>query len=218
MKLRNMVWVVGVLLLAGCVSVTPPRATVADGIIQNHSLGFFGFSFKIPDGFEIYNPAAKNPADCNELQRMAIRIYQLNEAYHPRDNELFYESFLLLSDQACFLLITIKHDNLPRLGDEPFSEQASLPWVLMPLYNPGETRTFKLGDSRFEAVYTRGHAYEQKGWYYAGQKRNSVQFNYEACKVTGGNRDSYVLMGFALPENAGALTAPTQQMIEGMKL
>ncbi|MEI7852024.1 MAG: hypothetical protein WCH86_09340, partial [Kiritimatiellales bacterium] len=67
------------------------------------------------------------------------------------------------------------------------------------------------------AVYSRGSAYEQKGWHYADPKRNSVLFNYEACKVTGSKRDSYILMGFALPEDAKALTAPMQQMMDSLK-
>jgi hypothetical protein len=203
-------------LLAGCVPVSR-HATVADGTIQNASIGFSGFRFEIPDGYELYSSEAGNPANSNELQRMAIRIYQLNEEYHPRDNELFYESFLLMSDKACFLLITLKYDNLPRFDDTPFRKQDSLPWQLMPLYNPAETRTLELGENRVEAVYTRGHAYEHKGWYYAGPKRNRMPFNYEACKVADSNRDGCILMGFALPEDSGAIGPQMLRMIEGLK-
>jgi hypothetical protein len=88
----------------------------------------------------------------------------------------------------------------------------------MPLYNVTEKRSVQLGETRQPAVYSRGSAYEQKGWNYADPKRNSVLFNYEACKVTGSKRDSYILMGFALPENAKTLTAPMQQMMDDMKL
>ena len=87
----------------------------------------------------------------------------------------------------------------------------------MPLYNVTAKRSFGLGDTRQPAVHGCGSAYEQKGWYYADPKRNSVSFNYEACKVTGSKRDSYILMGFALPENAKTLTSPMRQMMDGLK-
>jgi hypothetical protein len=220
MKLKIIVFVLGILLLlAGCASVSQQRAVVADGTIQNTSLGFFGFSFKIPGEFEVYSPTAKNPAEYNELQRMAIRIYDANKAYHPRGDELFYESFLLISDKSCFLLITVKSAAAEaQLYNSPFDNSPVSQWELMPLYNVTEKRSVQLGETRQPAVYSRGSAYEQKGWHYADPKRNSVLFNYEACKVTGSKRDSYILMGFALPENAKTLTAPMQQMMDDMKL
>lgn len=218
MKLKNIMFGTGILLLmTGCASVSQQRAVVADGIIQNTSLGFFGFSFKIPDGFEVYSPAAKNPAEYNELQRMAIRIYDTSKAYHPRGNEQFYESFLLMSDKSCFLLITLKSAAAAQLYNSPFDDAANSQWELMPLYNVTSRRSFELGGTRQPAIYSRGSAYEQKGWYYADPKRNSMLFNYEACKVAGSKRDSYILIGFALSENAKTLTAPMQQMIEDLK-
>ena len=219
MKLKNIVSVLGIiLLLSGCSSVSQQSATVADGTIQNASFGFSGFAFKIPDGFEVYSPAAKNPAEYNELQRMAIRIYDLNKTWHPRGNELFYESFLLMSDQTCFLLITLKSDDAARLYNSPFSDETVLQWELMPLYNITANRAFELGENRRAAVYTSGYAYEKKGWYYADQKRGSMPFSYEACKAAGIKRDSYILMGFALPEKAGVLTEPMKRMMDGLRL
>lgn len=217
MKRKNIVVLAGLLLLAGCASVSQKHALVADGTIENPALGFFGFSFQIPDGFEVYSPATKNLADCNELQKMAIRIYDANKAYHPRGDEVFYESFLLMSDNTCFLLVTLKTAAAAPLYDSPFSDETVTQWELLPLYNPAAKRPFTLGDARHPAVYTRGYAHEQKGWYYADPKRNSRQFSYEACKATGSKHDSYILMGFALPEQAKMLTVPMQQMIEGMK-
>jgi hypothetical protein len=218
MKLKNIISVLGVMLFAGCSSVTTQPAMVADGFIKNASLGFSGFTFEIPQGFEMYNPAAKNPAEYNELQRMAIRMYDLNKVWHPRDDELFYEGFLFMSDKACFLLMTLKYSYIPRNESSPFSDRSVSQWQFMPLYNVTATRSFELGANRMPAVYTRGYAYEQKGWYYDSPKNNRMPFNYEACKVTGDNRDRYILMGFALPEHAEALTAPMKQMIDGLLL
>ena len=219
MKLKNIMSGLGILLLlAGCVSVSQQRAIVSDGTIQNASLGFSGFAFQIPPGFEVYSPAAKNPAEYNELQRMVIRIYDTNKAYHPRGNEQFYESFLLMSDESCFLLITLKSFASAQLYNSPFDDTPVPQWELLPFYNMTANRSFELGRTRQPAVYSRGSAYEQKGWYYADSKRNSILFNYEACKVTGGKRDSYILMGFALPEKARALAVPMQQMMDGMSL
>ena len=216
MKLKNFVFMLGIFLMfTGCVSISQPRATVADGIIENASLGFSGFRFNIPDGFTLYAPA-KPSAEYNAMQQMAIRIYDLNNEWHPRGNEFFYEGFLLMSEKTCFLLITLKSDAALPSYNSPFSDEALTSWPLMPLYNGTGRRTFEIGDRRLAAVLTSGSAYEQKGWYYAKPKRNSMLFNYEACNVTGVNRDSYILMGFALPEDANALSAPMQQMVDGM--
>jgi hypothetical protein len=218
MKLKNIISALGVMLCLGCASVMPQRAMVADGIVKNASLGFSGFTFEIPQGFEVYNPAAKNPTEYNELQRMAIRIYDLNNVWHPRDDELFYESFLFMSDKTCFLLMTLKYSYMPRNENLPFSYRSVSQWQLMPLYNVTANRSFELGANRMAAVYARGYAYEQKGWYYDSPKKSRMPFNYEACKVTGDNRDRYILMGFALPDYAEALTVPMKQMIDGLML
>ena len=89
---------------------------------------------------------------------------------------------------------------------------------LLPLYNTKENHTFELSGTHLPAVYTCGSAYEQKGWYYADQKRNSMPFNYEACKITGSKNDSFILMGFASPEHADVLAVPMKQMIDGLKM
>ncbi len=218
MKLKNIVSGLAMtLLLAGCASVSQQHATVADGTIQNAALGFSGFTFKIPDGFAVHNPAAENPAELNELQRMAIRIYDLNKTWHPRGNELFYDSFLLMSGKTCFMLIMVKYDYMLQKEESPFSDRVVINWQLMPLYNVTARRTLELSVNRLPAVYTCGYAHERKGWYYADPKRNSTAFNYEACKGMTDSRNNYILIGFALPENAKDITAPMKQMIEDMK-
>lgn len=217
MRLKFIVSLLGmVLVLAGCTSVQQPRARVDEGLIENPSLGFFGFHFEFPPELELYNPLNRNPVEYTALQQMAVRIYEKNRAYHPRGNERFYESFLLLGDNTAFLLITVKQDALTLLDDSPFSDDATTQWQLMPLYNPTGTRPAELGESRRAAIWTRGYAYEHKGWYYAATKRNRMLFNYEACKADGSNSDSYILMGFALPEDASRLTSLMQQMLNGI--
>jgi hypothetical protein len=218
MKPKNIVALAAglVLLLTGCSSVSLPLAVAGDGTIQNASLGFSGFSFKIPAGFTLYSPA-DIPADgYTPLQQLAIRIYEQNERWHPRGNELFYESFMLLSDQTCFLLITLKVDDDIPAAISPFWDDPVSQWELLPCYNVTSSRSFSLGETRQPAVCTAGSAYEQKGWYYAGAKRNSTPFSCEICKISGGNRDRYILAGFALPEQAGELTAPMQQMLDAI--
>lgn len=219
MKMKQVLSGLGlILLLAGCASISYPRATVTNGSIQNGALGFSGFSFTIPNGYTLYEPDPENPTDWNELQRMAIRIYEKNKEYHPCGDELFYESFLLMSDENCFLLATLKSNDSTRFDSQVFSADVLSQVDLLPLYNVTDTRSSTLNNSRFPAVYSCGSAYEKAGWYYAKPKKNSLMFSYEACKVEGGNRDSYVLMGLALPDHAGALVEPMKQMISGMKL
>lgn len=207
-----------ILVLAGCASVRQQSAMVGDGVIENASLGFFGFRFEFPPALRLYNPLEQNPVEYTALQQTAIRIYEKNRAYHPRGNERFYESFLLLGEDTAFLLITLKQDQISPLGDAPFDDDAAVAqWQLMPLYNPAGVRRVELGEDRRVAIWTRGHAYERKGWYYATAKRDSTLFNYEACKVDGSNSDSYILMGFAQPEHAAQLTPLMGQMLQRIR-
>lgn len=215
MTLKIMFCSLLMLLLAGCASLDQRGARVSDGTIENPSLGFFGFSYDIPEGVEVYHPALISPADCSEIQQMAIRIYDLNRAYHPSGNETFYESFLMFSENVSFLLITVKQD---RLGEADMSwteDGADIQRQLMPLYNVRELRQTRLGETRLPAALAAGTAYEKKGWYYARSKHNCMPFSYEACKVSGVNRDSYILMGFSLPEHEHILSIQMQEMIGG---
>lgn len=218
MKIKHVLSGLGVvLLMAGCASTSYQQAVVADGSIQNSALGFSGFSVKIPAGYTLYQPDDENPQEWNELQRMAIRIYDTNREYHPCGNELFYESFLLMSDKSCFLLVTLKSSDSKRFDSPVFSDELASQADLLPLYNVTETHSMALSNSRFPAVYSMGSAYEKSGWYFAKSKKNSQKFSYEACKMDGGNRDRYILMGLALPDQAGTIAAPMKQMMSGMK-
>ncbi|MBM4152267.1 MAG: hypothetical protein FJ220_01930 [Kiritimatiellaceae bacterium] len=219
MKIKQVVFgVVLAGLFSGCAMLQQRQAVVADGVIQNSALGFSGFSFKVPEGFTVYAPDAEPSKALTELQRMAIRIYELNEEYHPRGNEMFYESFLLMSDSCCFLLVTLTTHEVNRLDSSTFSQELFTPTSLFPLYNITDSRTFEVGENRSYAVQSIGTAHEQKGWYYAKPKKNSMPFCYEACKVEGSKRDQYIVMGFALPEDSAALAEPMKRMIAALKM
>ena len=214
MKRKNIVFgLVCVALLVGCATVRQRRAMVDGRVISNPSLGFFGFSFEMPEAFDLYNPAVGVPDQYGEIQQLAIRIYNLNRAYHPRGNETFYDSFLMLSEKTGVLLMTLKVDIEPASAADFFAEDP-LPQVdLIPLYNVSGQEIFELGKNRAEAVCTRGHAYEHKGWYYAEERKKRRRFQYEACKVFGSNRDLYVLLGFCLPGDEAALKLQMQDMV-----
>lgn len=207
-----------VVLLAGCASLERSRATVTDGKIENPSLGFFGFSYEIPEGFEIYTPETARLNELTDIQQMGIRIYELNETYHPSGNETFYESFLMLSEQTAFLLVTVEHDRLSASGgswEDPFG--AGMQHQILPLYNVSESRRMLLGGARLEALFSSGRAYEKNGWYYAKPKRGSLGFYYEECRVAGANRESYILMGFSRPEHQHILSLQMQEMVDGFR-
>ena len=207
-----------IVLLAGCSSLERGGATVSDGKIENSSLGFFGFSYEIPAGFELYGLAGKNTDECTELQQMAIRIYDVNKTYHPSGNETFYESFLMFSENVAFLLVTVEHDRLSSSGG-PWEDsiENGTQRQLLPLYNISDSRRTTLGSARMDALLSSGRAFEKKGWYYPKPKKGSMEFRYKACSISGVNRDSYILMGFSLPEHEHILSLQMQEMIDGFR-
>jgi len=215
MKLNGILLSSLLLVLAGCTTLDRSVASVSNGKIHNPSLGFFGFSYQIPEGFELYDPAAEEQAERTALQQMAVRIYNINESYHPDGNETFYESFLMFSETAAFLLVTVEHD---RSMDAGVSwEEPGLQRPLLPFYNSTGSRRTVLGRDRLHTEYTAGHAYEKRGWYYPNPRRGGMEFSYEACRVSGVNRDSYILMGFSLPEHQHILSLQMKEMIAGFQ-
>jgi hypothetical protein len=205
-------------LLIGCAAIERGGASVSAGKIENPSLGFFGFSYEIPQGFELYDPSAKDEEACTDLQQMAIRIYDTNNSYHPSGNETFYESFLMFSENAAFLLVTVEYDRLSESGG-PWEDTAEMGMQrqLLPAYNISNSHRISLGNSRMEALLSSGRAYEKKGWYYTQPKNESLAFSYELCRISGVNRDGYILMGFSLPENKQGLSLQMQEMIDGFR-
>ena len=204
-------------LVAGCISVDQHRAVVEDQMINNPSLGLFGFSFEIPEAFELYNSAVGTREQYGELQQLAIRIYNLNRAYHPRGNESFYDSFLMLSEKTGVLLMTLTVDNAPP-ATAMFADEVPVPQgVQIPFYNISAREIFERGENQREAVRTRGHAYEHKGWYYANERRKRNLFQYEAYRVAGGSRDLSILMGFCLPGDEDLLSLQMQDMMQGLR-
>ena len=202
-------------LMAGCTAVEQRRALVNDGRIENSSLGFLGFFFVIPDGFEGYNPAVQPEAGRSELQQLAIRVYELTREYHPSGNETFYEGFLMLSQQTAFLLVTVTSDGLD--ARDVAWDDVSMQRELLPMYNATERERFLIGDSRLAAVRVSGRAYESDGWYYSKPKSSRTEFCYRACRVEGGNRDHYILMGFSLPEYEHVLSLQMQEVVQGFQ-
>ena len=79
MKRNNaLLWFICIALVTGCASLSHRRATVDGRVISNPSLGFFGFSFEIPEGFDLYNPAVGTPEEYGEIQQLAIRVARKN--------------------------------------------------------------------------------------------------------------------------------------------
>lgn len=216
MKRKMILFSSFLLLLAGCTALEQSQATVGNGEIKNPSLGFSGFSYQIPEGFELYDPDAEEPAERTALQQMAIGIYNMNESYHPSGNETFYEGFLMFSKTAAFLLVTVEHDRLTDDAGGPWGN-AGLQRQLLPFYNTSDSRQTVLGRGRMETLLASGYAYEKKGWYYAKPKRGSMEFSYSSCRVSGTNRDSYILMGFSLPEHKHILSLQMKEMIDGFQ-
>ena len=203
-------------LLAGCASMTQ-RAVVSDGVIENSSLGFFGFGFDIPEGFELYPMSEASEMELNDLQRMAVRIHELNEEYHPSSGEAFYEEFLMLSENTAFILVTVTHYSVPTVDWTETRVELAPKSQLYPLYNVKESDSVALGDDRLAAFLAKGTAYESKGWYYSKPKAARMKFSYEACKVRGVNRDSYILMGVSQPEHEHILALQMQEMVHGFQ-
>jgi hypothetical protein len=208
---------VGILmvLLAGCTAVERSRAVVNEGTISNPSLGFSGFRYEIPEGFNLYSPDDQPEEGWSELQQMAIRIYDLNESYHPSGSETFYESFLIFSGQTAFLLATVTDDQMAAQDSDWLGDEFANGRELFPMYNLSQRERVLIGGSQLAAVEMSGRAYESGGWYYPNPKLNRIEFRYNACRVEGVNRDRYILIGFSLPDYEHILSLQMQEMISG---
>jgi hypothetical protein len=203
-------------LMAGCMSLDQ-SAVVTDGVIENTSLGFFGFTYNIPAETMLHHPSKEGHPEYDDVQQLALRVFELNESYHPRGNESFYESFLMLTDHVAFILVTLRHDSLPAFDRLSSDFKVAPEWQVLPLYNMRDFRQVSLGEARLDAFVASGNAFEKKGWYYSKSKNGRTEFSYKACKVTGAGNDSYILMGFSLAEDEDLLALKMQDMISGFR-
>ena len=89
----------------------------------------------MPDACDLYNPAVGIPDQYGEIQQLAIRVYNLNRAYHPHGDETFFDSFLMLSEKTGVLLMTLKVDAVSISFADFFTEDFVPQVDLIPLYN-----------------------------------------------------------------------------------
>lgn len=113
--------------------------------------------------------------------------------------------------------MTLKVTRAPRLDTTFFEESLLPPADSIPLYNISGQETLPLSRNRADALYTRGHAYEHKGWYYANDRRSRSRFRYEACEVSGGNHDRYLLLGVCLPGDEDLLRLQIREMAQNFR-
>jgi hypothetical protein len=198
------------LLLAGCIA-PPQYAQITGRLIRNPS---FGLAYEFPEGVSLYERQASPP--WSALHQAVLRINELNNEYHPSGNEIFYESFLMFTEQTAFLLIMAEHGS--DISRELAWDDAGLnAKELLPLYNEEHSRPVQLDGARATGRLSAGTAYEKKGWYYPRSKPGRTAFCYEACKLDGLGRDRYILMGFSAPENRQLLSVQMQDMMRGFK-
>lgn len=210
MSLKYSALMVLFLVLAGCIA-PPQYARITGRLIRNPS---FSMAYEIPEGVSLYQRGAAPPA--SPLHQAVLRIDALNKGYHPSGNEIFYESFLMFSEQTAFLLIMVEHGGaIPR--ELAWDDAGLNAKELLPLYNEQSSRPVQLNGGRLSGRLSAGIAYEKKGWYYPRSKTGRTAFCYEACKLNGPGRDRYILMGFSTPENRQLLSDQMQEMLRGFQ-
>ncbi len=69
-------------------------ATVVDGVISNPRVGWRGYSVKVPDGFEVFDPATAN-SDSPELTQLQKWCLWDGDLYSRSMAIVYTESFLL---------------------------------------------------------------------------------------------------------------------------
>lgn len=211
MNLKNPALFLFLALLSGCLAPMQ-KSQVIDGVIVNPS---FGMAYDIPEVVTLYTP--ETPPPDAPLQQMALRIHELNRQMHPSGDEVFYEGFLMFSEQAAFLLVMVERTGRIPVDDWEWAADRMSAKPLLPFYNVEASSALPLNDGRMPARLTTGVAYERKGWYYSRSKPGRTTFSYEACTFKGLGSDQTILMGISFPENRHILAIQMQEMIRGFR-
>jgi len=222
MKCLFVLFGLSLLLLTGCATPILP-AVVEGGIIQNPTIGWSGYVFKIPEGMELVDLLTCPLEEGGEIEKVAVRLMQRSWGERQRSDEWSWERFgeafsFQGSEEKTFVL----------LGSHQLSIVAPMPMFgqLLPsekrrVYNFctlwkgswGKTQAAKMGGH--QALYSSGFAYEKNGIVYKNKIAGSRPVFCVSCVVLGNTRDAYELLGVSAPEDASLLRYHMQAMIDG---
>jgi hypothetical protein len=211
-------------LLAGCISMRP--ATVSPDTIQNPTVGFNGYVFHIPPGFES-SDVLMNYRSGTSVEQIASRIFhqgwnertRVSEWSHEQFSEAFY--FKDKEAKSCFILtVQVFGLSYPApLFSQMLSAERRYIYNFMDRQTYGERdlQNFQsvLVGGR-QAVYAASTAYEKNGILYqsGGSDRNPVA--YATCFLLGDRRDVYAIIGCADPKDMNLLERNMHLLMEGL--
>lgn len=205
-------------LLAGCALPNGyyQPATIANGVISNPKVGWNGYSVKVPNGLDAFNPITANPDDpgLTQLQKWCIED---DERYSRYALTVYSERFLL-EDPVGDGTIIFMSDTL----------ELSSPWSawLSPakdyfLRKSINDKLVRINDTKAhnELVTING----QRGWYISGTDRpyfnkKRLTYTYEGYLILGNLKEMFWIEGWAPPGQRENLKTKTRAMADSLKI
>lgn len=206
-----------ILALAGCAMPNGyyQPATVSGDIISNPKVGWRGYSVKVPEGLEVFNPAEVDPnsTDLTTLQKWCIT----DDERYSRAMAVTYSERFLLEDLEGRGYILFASDTL---GLAPWSTWLS-PDKEYFLQKSVNDKRVRINDDKAhnELVTLNG----QRGWYISGTARtyskNKYQPQaYEGYFILGNLKEVFWVEGWAPLNQREFLKKKTRKMVESLKI
>jgi len=199
-------------LLGGCASY--PVATVKDGVIANPSVGWNGYSVKIPNGLIQVRPTGEGQAEDREAK---IREWysEANTRYTADYYSTRYEQFLIENPEQTYFISFIAESYTLRTGWNmmtSFDKQ----YIIQKLMN---RKMVVINDTKahHEQIELGG----QRGWYISGGakpyfKKNAETVAYEGVFLLGNLKEVYWFEAFGSEAGRAEMKKRVHEMAESL--
>jgi hypothetical protein len=210
------------LIFSGCATRPPQPAVVGPETIQNTTVGFNGYIFRIPPELKFADFLESAPhGTVNE--QMLGRVFQSEWRNINRDSEWcknrFSEAFLFSDpDGKTGFLFAVQlldiYSPMPPFCHLLSPEKRMIYNEVCRTWNIQELQPVMVGER--QALCSYGTAFEKDGHIYKTNGPGRLPVAYACCFILGDTRDFYTIIGCAEPKDAGALKLNLQRMMDGL--
>ena len=214
MKRRVLLLGLSVLAFSGC--STYQAATVQDGVVQNPSVGWNGYTVRVPEGVQRLAGSADENVPSRE-EEIRKRYQEANERYAADYYTSFYEQLLFEDpDQTWFLSFISETYELP-VGWGLLSS-VEKEYILNRLINRKKV-VINDTDAHSEQIELQG----LRGWYISGNakpyfNKDAEMVSYEGIFLIGRLKEVFWVEAFGSEPSRTVMKAKVFEMAESLQV
>lgn len=203
-------------LMSGC-ATGYEAGTVSLGSIQNPSIGWHGYSVKVPESYTVFDPSQMDPSDTSNKAANRRAILADEKQYTANLAVAYHERFLLEGDddQSYITFISDTYEFSSPLSTFTGVEKDYF------LRSHLNAKLVKMNDTdAFQELITlNGHrAFHIRGDWRPYFNEEAEPIVYEGYFVLGELKEAYWIEGFATKKGMATMRKAVWEMVESLKI